>query len=156
LKFLDEENISKNFSVHLKEGHVNFEIVGDTNHLFDSEDFEKKEAVLLGESNEIINEKNEFKIEHDSQKNSSQRHNSHPECTRSNFSELKEINSVQLVNGSRLTNYLSESNSTDCFFVLFFVTWCPFSARLAPIFNALPRAFPNLDVLAFDVSKSVG
>lgn len=85
-----------------------------------------------------------------------QRHINHPECTRSNLSLSKETNYVELVNGSRLTSYLSESNQTDCFFVLFYVPWCPFSARLAHIFNALPRAFPTLDVLAFDVSKSVG
>lgn len=150
---LQSENVHKDISTSSKEGSVNLEIAGDTSDLFDSEDFEKKEAVLLGENSEISHEKNE---QDESPKNATQRHNSHPECTRSNFSELKETNSVQLVNGSRLTTYLSESNSTDCFFVLFFVTWCPFSARLAPIFNALPRAFPNLDVLAFDVSKSVG
>ena len=130
--------------------------------MFASEDFEKKEAILLDDSGaQVPSGKNETKPDTDesSAKNTTtppHRQNSHPDCTRSNLTEYKEINSVQLVNGSRLTHYLSESNSTDCFFVLLFVTWCPFSARLAPIFNALPRAFSNLDVLAFDVSKSVG
>lgn len=65
-------------------------------------------------------------------------------------------NEVKLVNGSHLTRTLSDSASLECFLVLFYVPWCPFSARLAPLFNALPKAFPNLDILAFDVSKSVG
>lgn len=82
--------------------------------------------------------------------------NPHPECYRSNFTIFRETNSVKLVNGSRLTQTLAEAELNECFLVLFYVTWCPFSAKLAPIFNALPKAFPNLDILAFDVSKSVG
>ena len=67
-----------------------------------------------------------------------------------------DINTVHLVNGSKLTMYMSVSKPSDCFFVLFFVPWCPFSIKLAPIFNALPRAFDRFDILAFDISKSVG
>lgn len=75
-------------------------------------------------------------------------------CTHS--SRMREHNSVQLVNGSALTQHLSDTTETECFLVLFYVPWCPFSTRLAPIYNALPRAFANFDVLAFDVSKSIG
>lgn len=139
----------------LKEGPVHFDIIGDSSHLFEPEDFEKKEIIPLRETNESNSTQEAIETK-ESTNTTRQLHSSHPDCTRSNLSQFKEINYVQLVNGSRLTTYLSDSNTTDCFFVLFFVPWCPFSARLAPIFNALPRAFQNLDVLAFDVSKSVG
>lgn len=45
------------------------------------------------------------------------------------------------------------ANSTECSVVLFFTTWCQFSARLAPHFNALPRVFPSMHFLALDASQ---
>ncbi|NXX96291.1 TXD15 protein, partial [Centropus bengalensis] len=44
-------------------------------------------------------------------------------------------------------------NSSDCTLVLFYTPWCRFSARLAPHFNSLPRAFPALRFLALDASQ---
>jgi len=35
---------------------------------------------------------------------------------------------------------------------LFYARWCPFSAKAAPHFNALPRAFPSVRVAAVDSS----
>jgi hypothetical protein len=70
--------------------------------------------------------------------------------------QLDYENKVRLVNGSVLTSLLAESKQNDCFIVMFYVPWCPFSARLAPNYNALPRAFKQLDILAFDISKSTG
>jgi hypothetical protein len=164
-----------------KDGPVKIEIVGDTNHLFADEDFEKKEVVLLHDnvdSDENVS-KNNQSIELDpiilaaslndsatinstnnnktlvKKKNTSS--NPHqPDCLNSNLTILRENNTVQFVNGSRLTRLLSESENTKCFLVLFYVPWCPFSTRLAPIYNALPRAFANLNILAFDISRSIG
>ena len=148
----------------LKEGPVKFEIVGDTSHLFADEDFEKKEVYLLHNnkqstlttsSTQAGQEENETKTQSSlPPKNSSNKSN--PNCSGFNLTEFRETNQVVLVNGSRLTQLLSESGANDCFLVLFYVPWCPFSAKLAPIYNALPRAFLNLDILAFDVSKSIG
>lgn len=45
------------------------------------------------------------------------------------------------------------ANSTECSVVLFFTTWCQFSANLAPHFNALPRVFPSMHFLALDASQ---
>lgn len=45
------------------------------------------------------------------------------------------------------------ANSTECSVVLFFTTWCQFSAGLAPHFNALPRVFPSMHFLALDASQ---
>lgn len=63
---------------------------------------------------------------------------------------------MQILNGSALIKRMVDSTETDCYLVLFYVPWCPFSVRLAPMYNALPRAFTNFNVLAFDVSESVG
>lgn len=82
--------------------------------------------------------------------------NAQPSCVSSNLTLSRTTNEVKLVNGSYLTRILSDSGQHECFLVLFYVPWCPFSARLAPIYNAIPKAFLSLDVLAFDVSKSIG
>lgn len=41
----------------------------------------------------------------------------------------------------------------NCTLVMFYTTWCPFSAKAAPHYNALPRAYPPLTVVAIDVQK---
>lgn len=143
----------------MKDGPVKFDIVGDTSHLFADEDFEKKDVVLQGGNQRTSPKPNYIDIlmssinttRHSPNEKVSLKSN---KCTHSSRSRAH--NSVQLVNGSALTQHLSDSKETECFLVLFYVPWCPFSARLAPIYNALPRAFANFDVLAFDVSKSVG
>ena len=63
----------------------------------------------------------------------------------------------QLVNGSALSEALQADSSVRsrgqpavCLLVLFFGSSCPFSAAAAPHVNALPRAFPDLRVLAVD------
>jgi thiol-disulfide isomerase/thioredoxin len=61
-------------------------------------------------------------------------------------------NHVQLVDN----NYLMRAPTHfDCYVLLFFARWCQFSVRFAPVFNALPRTFPGLDFVAYDVSKSL-
>lgn len=61
-------------------------------------------------------------------------------------------NQVQLVD----SNYLMRAPTHfDCYVLLFFARWCQFSVRFAPFFNAIPRAFPGLDFVAYDVSKSL-
>jgi hypothetical protein len=155
-------------------GPVKFNIEGNSEHLFEKEDFEKKEAQLLRSDSSTV----ELPVE-DTTISSTPSNElgilvftapkrpkpppprpPHPDCSRANLtlndSESRQTNVVQLINGTRLTQMLSESLEFDCFLVLFYVPWCPFSARLAPIYNALPRAFPNLDILAFDISKSFG
>ncbi len=48
---------------------------------------------------------------------------------------------------------LLNANSTECTLVLFYTTWCQFSANLAPHFNALPRVFPSMHFIALDASQ---
>jgi len=132
-------------------GSIKLEIVGDTSHLFVDEDFQKREIILLhnGTSNDTIAD-NLMLPKKTQQSSSSQTTN----CAYSPTNQLN--NNVKLVNGSHLTKILSDSTPLECFLVLFFVPWCPYSTRLAPIYNALPKAFLNLEILALDVSKSVG
>ncbi|CAF0858687.1 unnamed protein product [Rotaria sp. Silwood1] len=61
-------------------------------------------------------------------------------------------NHVQIVD----SNYLMRAPTHfDCYILLFFARWCHFSVHFAPYFNALPRSFPGLDFVAYDVSKSL-
>ncbi|KAM9846647.1 thioredoxin domain-containing protein 15 [Aulostomus maculatus] len=60
---------------------------------------------------------------------------------------------VQVLNASQDLMEFLNANSTECSVVLFFTTWCQFSASLAPHFNALPRVFPSMHFLALDASQ---
>lgn len=130
---------------------VKLDIVGDTSHLFSEEDFKKEEVILLSDKEESKD------IENSTEKFTNKTDKSSSKSKKCSFSKTNRTeNYVQLVNGSALTTHLSDSEETECFLVLFYVPWCPFCIRLAPIYNALPRAFINLDILAFDVSNSYG
>ncbi|KPP79105.1 hypothetical protein Z043_101348 [Scleropages formosus] len=60
---------------------------------------------------------------------------------------------VQILNASQDLMELLNANSSECSLVLFYTTWCQFSANLAPHFNALPRVFPGIRFLALDASQ---
>jgi len=45
-----------------------------------------------------------------------------------------------------------EKDHPWCMIVNFYAPYCPFSARLAPYYNALPRVFPRLYVIAVDAT----
>ncbi|KAJ1522338.1 hypothetical protein ONE63_002632 [Megalurothrips usitatus] len=66
---------------------------------------------------------------------------------------------VELVNSTRLLSLLvvnpniTRAVSADCLGVYFFARWCPFSTMAAPHINALPRAFPNIRMVAVDAMK---
>lgn len=60
---------------------------------------------------------------------------------------------VRVVNSTVLLELLSfDKNQTasDCVLVMFYAPWCHFCAATAPHYNAVGRAFPQLDVLAVD------
>ena len=59
---------------------------------------------------------------------------------------------VQIVNSTGLLQHLGAKNESDgrCAVVLFYAPWCMFCAKVAPHYNALARAFPQLDILAID------
>lgn len=89
--------------------------------------------------------------------------------TSSNSSTLKFVNclkgfngtTVQLVNDTELIKLLvpdpkisSEKNApAQCIAVLFYSKNCPFSSMAAPHFNALPRAFPDIKMVAINAMR---
>ena len=60
--------------------------------------------------------------------------------------------SVLLVNSTDLLQKLSAKNESQglCSLVLFYAPWCVFCAKTAPHYNALARAFPQIEVMAID------
>jgi hypothetical protein len=154
----DEVKSNGNIKISLVEGE-------DASHLFKDEDFEKVDVKLLRTDSDVeeANQHNNNLLEIDdietikedlnqNSQNKTNKVKKRSECQRKNYT----TNTVRLVNGSSLSTIISESNHSDCFVVMFYLPWCKFSTRLAPYFNALPRAFHQLDILAFDVSKSIG
>lgn len=64
---------------------------------------------------------------------------------------------VQLVNDTELikllttqANITSRDTPANCILVLFYSKHCPFSSMAAPHFNALPRAFPDIKMVAIN------
>lgn len=65
-------------------------------------------------------------------------------------------NRVVIVTSDELLRKINSSNdneSDSCAIVLFYTSYCPFSAKLAPLYNALGRVYGNLPVLAIDAHK---
>ncbi|XP_029303274.1 thioredoxin domain-containing protein 15 [Cottoperca gobio] len=73
-------------------------------------------------------------------------------CDKRNITEMDNF-TVQVLNASQDLMEFLNANSTECSVVLFFTSWCQFSAGLAPHFNALPRVFPSMHFLALDASQ---
>ena len=47
-------------------------------------------------------------------------------------------------------NVTNRTTPAVCAAVMFYATWCPFSATAAPHFNALARMFPDIHMIAAD------
>ncbi|XP_066153381.1 thioredoxin domain-containing protein 15 [Euwallacea fornicatus] len=89
--------------------------------------------------------------------------------TNTNSSNVRQVNclkggnitAVQLVNDTELIKLLvrdpevaSDKNSPgQCIVVLFYSKNCPFSGMAAPHFNALPRAFPDVKMVAINAMR---
>ncbi|XP_046557421.1 thioredoxin domain-containing protein 15-like [Haliotis rubra] len=74
------------------------------------------------------------------------------QCIGRNITENTTLE-VRLVNSTTLLEVLSfDKNRTtgDCVLVMFYAPWCQFCAKTAPHYNALARAYPQLEVLAVD------
>ncbi|OWF47970.1 uncharacterized protein LOC110453688 [Mizuhopecten yessoensis] len=79
------------------------------------------------------------------------------QCNGKNFTDINVTDeTVKIVNNTGLLNTLNfdkNESVSDCVLVLFFAPWCPFCAKMAPNYNALARAFPQLEVLAVDAAQ---
>ncbi|KAG7484670.1 hypothetical protein MATL_G00052640 [Megalops atlanticus] len=73
-------------------------------------------------------------------------------CDKRNITGMDNF-TVTILNASQDLMEFLNANSTECSLVLFYTTWCQFSASLAPHFNALPRVFPSMHFLALDASQ---
>jgi thiol-disulfide isomerase/thioredoxin len=73
------------------------------------------------------------------------------QCAGKNFTENTTAE-VHVVDSVILHQKLNPKNETEgtCTLVMFYAPWCVFCARTAPHYNALARAFPQMDVLAID------
>lgn len=60
------------------------------------------------------------------------------------------VNSEELL---KLINATTDNETDACAVVLFFTQYCPFCAKLAPMYNALGRVYNNLPILAIDAYK---
>ncbi|ODN03113.1 Thioredoxin domain-containing protein 15 [Orchesella cincta] len=62
------------------------------------------------------------------------------------------VNMTHLLHGILISNPAIKTRSTpsNCTVVFFYTYWCPWSAKAAPHFNALPRAFRNIRFAAVD------
>lgn len=60
------------------------------------------------------------------------------------------VNSEELL---KLINATTDNETDSCAVVLFFTQYCPFCAKLAPMYNALGRVYNNLPILAIDAYK---
>ena len=75
-------------------------------------------------------------------------------CRRDESSSTSENRFLELVDEPEsLENRLNSSTSeSPCVAVIFYADWCPFSAKAAPAFNALPRVYPDLKFVAYNAS----
>lgn len=79
------------------------------------------------------------------------------QCTGKNI--IEHVNAtVKLITTAQLLQMLSfekndTENVTDCLLVMFYAPWCHFCAKIAPYYNALARAFPQLDFVAVDTAQ---
>lgn len=79
------------------------------------------------------------------------------ECLGRNVTENTNA-TVKLITTARLLQLLSTDkneteNVTDCMLVMFYAPWCHFCAKTAPHYNALARAFPQMDFVAVDTAQ---
>ncbi|XP_052068397.1 thioredoxin domain-containing protein 15-like [Mytilus californianus] len=76
-------------------------------------------------------------------------------CISRNMTFENTTSEVKIINNTRLLQILNfDQNDTlsDCVLVMFYAPWCRFCSKVAPSYNALARAFPELDVVAVDAA----
>jgi len=60
---------------------------------------------------------------------------------------------LRLINASELNDSLSPMRN-ECSIVIFYSPYCIFSARAAPALNGIARYYPNISVVAVDITES--
>ena len=110
-------------------------------------------------SSNYVSPNNVSNIDNQVQKNSSTTSELSPNTTNTTSQpfwscvkyNMTEQNVIILKNRSSLIWWLDEINKTmSCAVILFYARWCYFSASLAPMYNAVGRAFSGIPILAID------
>uniref|UniRef100_H2Y8E7 Thioredoxin domain-containing protein n=1 Tax=Ciona savignyi TaxID=51511 RepID=H2Y8E7_CIOSA len=60
-----------------------------------------------------------------------------------------------LMSVSQLLMHLGQHEPGVCAVVLFYATWCPFSMKMTPHYNALGRLFPTIPIVAVEVETQL-
>ena len=60
---------------------------------------------------------------------------------------------LKLMSDRHNPNITNRSTPGECTLVIFYASWCPFSAMAAPSFNGLARIYPDVKLYAVDSSK---
>jgi len=60
---------------------------------------------------------------------------------------------LKLMSDRHNPNITNRSTPGECALVIFYASWCPFSAMAAPSFNGLARIYPDVKLYAVDSSK---
>ena len=71
-----------------------------------------------------------------------------------NITRLMELLMLEIVYPNR-TRGSKEDKAlpAECMLIMFYARWCVFSSQAAPHFNAIPRFYPHLKVVAIDAMK---
>ncbi|KAF5306261.1 hypothetical protein FQA39_LY08959 [Lamprigera yunnana] len=70
--------------------------------------------------------------------------------TESSNNTLKYVSCIRNEGDPQNPNITNKDTTANCILVLFYSRHCPFSSMAAPHFNALPRAFPTLKMVAIN------
>lgn len=77
-------------------------------------------------------------------------------CHNMNFKQNQQHQLVSIVNVTQLLSQLSTQQTAGaCIIVLFYATWCPFSMRISPAYNALGRLIPGIPLYAVEIARQV-
>ena len=78
-------------------------------------------------------------------------------CKTFNLTVMDNSSSIAIINNETvLMNIFSHMNKTEgCALVLFYSLYCEFSARLAPLYNALGRSYMDVAIIAVHVEDAM-
>jgi len=63
--------------------------------------------------------------------------------------------SLWKVTGDELDRDLGHASGNAYFSIFFYATWCPFSRKVRPVFDALSSMFPQIRHLAVEESSAM-
>ncbi|XP_065682529.1 uncharacterized protein LOC105843094 isoform X1 [Hydra vulgaris] len=78
-------------------------------------------------------------------------------CKPFNLTSTDNSSVIMINSDAAMTDILTQMNETKgCSLVLFYSPYCEFSARIAPLYNAVGRSYPLMPVIALDAQSTIG